>query len=274
MTPARIAAALGAASLLALAACESDDDARLPPPTAAGAETAPAPYIREATSPDLALAIRIPAAARALPGVGERLIADAEAEAADAARRAAERRRERADLFRPSELWIEWSIAYDARGAVSLLGETYLDEGAAEPIQTRATVVFDRAAGREVGFADLFADPRPNAAAMTAVSDAAFAAWAAASPQAERGLALVDERTMVDVRESLRPRAASFERFVLIADEDDASRIAGLSLLYERGLLGARAEGAYTLFVPAAVLAPHLSPEWAARLVTTPAGEG
>jgi hypothetical protein len=247
-----------------LAACGSDGSDRAAP--AAGPPRPPEPYIRETASEELALSIRIPAVARALPGVGDRLLADAEAEAAGVARRAAERRRENPALFRASELWVEWTLAYDGPGALSLLGETFLDEGGANPLEARTSVLYDRDLGREVGFADLFADPRPNGPAMTAVSEAAFEVWSGG-----RNLALIDERTLVDVREALRPRAASFEPFVLLPDARNADRIAGVSLIYPEGVLGPRSDGERRLTIPAAVLAPHLAPAWAARFVEPPA---
>jgi hypothetical protein len=254
-----------------LAACGSDDSGGAP--TVAAAPSAPAPYIRETTNDELSVSIRIPAAVRALPGVGDRLIAEAESQAADVARRAAERRRENAALFRPSELWIEWIATFDSADAVSAQGQAFLNEGGANPYETLTGVAFDRALGREIGFADLFADPRPNGAAMTAVSDAAFDAWAATSPSGGTNLALIDERTLVDVREALRPRASSFDDFLLTRDERDPRRIGGVTLLYPEGALGPRSDGAFRLFVPVSALAPHLTPAWAARFTEPPGPE-
>jgi hypothetical protein len=262
-------AALAFAALLA--ACGGGDSGRAPP--VAAAARPPEPYIREAAGEDLAVSVRIPAVARALPDVGDRLVAEAEAEVADVARRAAERRRENLALFRPSEIWIEWTVAYDGPGALSLLAETFVDEGGANPHETRASVLYDRDLGREAGFADLFADPRPSGAAMIAVSEAAFAAWAEVSPSGGRNLALIDERTLVDVREALRPRASSFASFALTPDARDSDRVAAVTLLFPEGALGPRSDGELRLDIPAAVLAPHLAPAWAARFVEAPGAE-
>ncbi len=244
----------------AVAACESDGPAAGPVAAAGGH------YLRETASEDLTVIIRIPAAVRALPGAGDRLVAEADADAADVARRAAERRDEALGAFTPSELQIEWTVAYDGGGVVSALGETFLYEGGVISSRTRETILYDRDAGREIGVADLFADPRANGPAMTALSDAAFAAWTRVSPHVGEDLALVDERTLVDARETLRPRAGSFAAFVLTPAESDPRRVGGVRLFYPPGALGPRADGAYALFVPISALAPHLAADWASRL--------
>jgi hypothetical protein len=100
---------------------------------------------------------------------------------------------------------------------------------------------------------------------MQAVSDAAFAAWTETSPRVRgQDLALIDERTLIDARESLRPRAESFRTFVLAAAEDAPDRIAAIRLYYPEGALGPREDGPMSLEIPAAALAPYLAPRWAA----------
>jgi hypothetical protein len=259
-------AVLIAVSFAALAGCESDDDDLPPPVPPSPFVQANGDYARETGTGDLSVRVLIPAAIRTLPGAGERVTADVEAEIATVERRAAERRRERPDGFLPSELVIFWSASYQDADVVSMLGQTQLFEGGFGRTEARSTLVYDRVAGREVGFADLFVDPSANGAAMTAVSEAAFQAWAEASPSVRgRSLALVDERTLIDARESLRPRAASFASFVLVPAQA-TSGIAGVNLLYPDGRLGPASDGPFTLFVPAEALAPHLKPEWVAKL--------
>jgi hypothetical protein len=257
-------------ALLALAACESDGDAPAEPVVAA-----PTAYERQTTTDDLTVRILIPASARALTVIGDRLVAEAEAEANEIARRAAERRRESGEgRFTPSELIVVWSVAWEDAGAVSLLRRTRTFEGGFATEEGQSSLLVDRATGRTLGVSDLFADPRPNGPAMTAVSEAAFAAWAEVSPAvAGRDLALVDEYALTDARETLRPRASSFETFVLVPDEDDRSHIGGVELIYPAGMLGSPADGPFTLFIPAEVLAPHLAPAWAARLAGGAGGE-
>lgn len=257
-------------SFLALAACASDGPAEAPPEPAAPA----GPYERQTTTEDLTVRILIPEAARALPVVGDRMIAEAESQAAEIARRAAERRRESAGRgFTPSELIVSWSVAWRDDDAISLLRRTRIFEGGFSTEESRGSLLYDAATGRELAFADLFADARTGGPALTAVSDAAFASWVEVSPSVQgRSLTLVDERTLLDARESLRPRVSSFQTFVLTPASRDPRRIGGVELLYPAGLLGPQTDGPFTLFVPADALAPHLAPDWAARLLPeTPA---
>lgn len=252
-------------AVASLAACESDGDA--PPPVAAEDQTGD--YFRETETEDLTVRIEIPAAARTTPGLGDRLIADAEAEAADAARRAAERRRERPSGFTPSQLIITWTVAYDDGGVLSLSGLTRSYDGVVE--ESRMSLLYDRAAGRELTVADLFGDPRPGGPGMTALAEAAFISWTEVSPSVRgRELALVDEYALSSARETLRSRASSFPAFVLVPPEADRTRVGGIDLFYPEGQLGPRTEGPFTLFVPAAAIAAHLKPEWQARLASEP----
>lgn len=242
--------------IVLLGACETDGGP--PPPTAPAA----GPVVIDTTSEEATVRIRIPEEAALVPGLAEALSAEAQREAADLERRAAERRREAGEsAFTPSELIVNWTAEWSDGEMLSLLRRTRLFEGGFTTVETRATLLVERATGRRLGFGDLFADPRPNGEAMTAVAEAAFAAWETSTDQA-----FVNEYVLSDVQETLRPRAGSFSTFTLVPAQGAPSRIAGVELLYPEGQLGPRTDGPRTLFIPAEALAPHLAPDWIARM--------
>jgi len=257
---------LSCAAAAALAACSSGDAGSSPAPTPPSvAPQAPQAYETHVDTSVLKADVDILALATGLPSVGDRLVATADDLVSDFARRAGASQRENPGYFQRWTLDVHWAPSLGSAEVLSLMGLTQSYEGGAHGTRDYASVLWDKSAGREVSFADMFADPRRNRAAMTAVSDAAFAAWAEASPAVDADLSLIDERTLQDAREVLAPDARSFDTFVLIPNTVGDGRAAGVMLLYGPDVLGPFGDGDYRLFIPAEVLIPHLKPEWARR---------
>jgi len=256
---------LSCAAAVATTACATTDSGSSPVALPRVAPAAPRAYQYQLDTEVLAAGVDIAAVVVGLPGVGERLVASADAQVDDLAQRAAAFRRENPDYFHQWTLDINWSVAFENAEALSLMGATSSYEGGAHGMWGFETLLWDKTAQRELSFADMFADPRRNGAAMTAVSEAAFAAWAEASPAVDTDVSLIDERTLQDARDVLAPNAGSFETFLLIPNTAGDGRAAGVLLLYPPYELGPYSDGDYRLFIPAGVLTPHLRPEWAAR---------
>lgn len=258
----RLPTCLLAVSLLAACAGDKAPPIVLP---ADGETPAPVAYERHEETDALWLDINVTAAATAIPELGARLVGEAEVEARDYKERAERLRAENPDAFRQRALRITWTPALGNARWLSLGGAVERAEGGPHPMHEVDSVLWDKDDGRGLAITDLFADPRRGGAALTALSDAAFAAWAAQSPAVQAAGDLVDERTLDDARRTLAPMASSFEAFVLVPNRQGDGRAAGIELLYPPNTLGPDAEGVYRLFIPADVLAPHLRPEYADR---------
>lgn len=278
---ARAAAVLAVIAASAVAAgCgpgESENGAPARVPIAASpsaSAVSPArPYKREAEDALLVVKVWIAPEATAIPALKDRLLAEAGA-AEDAAR--AQASADQAALgpsFRAHALDIVWRTALDIPAALSLAGERRAVGGGDRAETTVSSILWDRAAGREVGLVELFTDPRPGGEAMTALARAAREALAheraarfADDPEA---MAAIDESL---AETALAPAPEAFPAFVL-AKSGEAQRAGGLKLLYAPYTLGSYAEGGYELAIGADVFAPHLAARWAGAFAAAEGGE-
>ena len=249
------------AVLAATPACAADDDSAITVTRPGGASALPAEtYESNMVVPELYGTIRVEGALRDVDGLGEDLITQSQRQVSDTLDAARSRRQAAPDIFSRWSLSVDWSARYVDADLASAVGVTALTEGRGDPTESFETIVRDLSSGADLPITAFLANRADGGPALRALSEAAFAAWAEASPLVGDNIDLVDERTLVDARDGLAPRASTFAAYALRASQSAPGRIAGFELYFPAGALGHPSEGAYQLFVPAAAVAGQLDP--------------
>lgn len=163
--------------------------------------------------------------------------------------------------FRPHSLDVEWSQAGPTEGRlISFFGTYYTYEGGAHPNLGFQVVNWDLEEAREVVFEDLFEDA---SGARDTLRDALFELILEAKRERLEGSDQSDDE-MLDtwVRPAFESNDEVYERFTF-ARGAETGVAAGLVYHFEPYAVGAYAEGAYEVAVPAGVFINELAPVYA-----------
>lgn len=212
--------------------------------------------IYEAKTPYVEIEIRIQKALDAYPKLYRALKAEGEEFGEECKRDTEESWRMNKSLFSNP---YNFSRVYRLRAAAGRYVSAIVDEseftGGAHPNSTSETLLWDREREERVDFKSLFSDTADNSPAMVALSklvlDAVFAAKKARDMPADS-----NDPWFKDWK-------PEFEIFgsPSLAPSTEAGKSSGVTFHFSPYAVGAYVEGSYTAFVPAAKLAPYLTPE-------------
>lgn len=144
--------------------------------------------------------------------------------------------------------WIEgWQAEAETDGLIALSARTYAYTGGAHGNLLLRSVIWDRAAGRRLEFAELFADPKAAMAVLQPAFCKALDAERAVRRQGEKMPAFSD--------------CPALSTLAVVPVGNGA--ITGFRVLVAPYVAGPWSEGAYEIALAAAPIVPHLSPRFA-----------
>lgn len=199
--------------------------------------------------------------------IRERADVDTEAmiESAEIDKREAE---EGGFTFRPHTLDVEWTQVGPTTGRlVSYFGTYFTYAGGAHPNTNFQLVNWDLEASEEISFDDLFEDAD---AARDTIRDALFERILIAKRERLTDIEMSDEEILNSwVRPAFEANNEVYEFFTFAAAAD-SGEAAGLLYHFEPYDIGAYAEGAYEISIPASVFADELAADYADAFSTAP----
>ncbi len=164
--------------------------------------------------------------------------------------------------FNPYSFSINWSEHFISDRYLSLLKESSSYTGGAHGSESYTSLVWDLSEGREIGLPDFLNNANSGSAALNAI-----ARQLRESLVAEKMLRFdfteEEARQDVPMMEPLAATPGAMSTFVFIPSRDPG-KVAGLTFIYARYVLGPFAEGDYWLYVPASVFTEFLKPEFKA----------
>lgn len=197
---------------------------------------------------------------KAYPGLYDNLLAEGRRELAKQRAQADKDRKETPDIFREGRKY-SFERGYTQRSSigryVSVLRGDYMDGLGAHPNHQTDTILWDADAKKRVSIRPFFKETADNGPTMTAVAAAIRAALVVEKKQRET---YEENDSGIDaVKPSLLKIGA-----IALAPSTEAGKSAGLVSYFSPYIVGAYAEGDYTVFVPWTAFRQYLSLEGAA----------
>lgn len=257
----RAAALALLAALIAAAACGRREQA--PPPAAPAAAPTPVagPLTYESKTPAAEVSLTLPERVGQLPALYARLFAENRNTLDRFAEGAVGEIEELRSAGLPSAPYardIDYAVAAETPRLLSLSVSDYENTGGAHPNGTMRSLTWDKATGRVVATADLFAPNADLAPADKALCDALTAAKTERTGRAEFAGDFTACPPLKGLEATLTPSTT-------------AGKAGGLTVLFSPYMVGPYAEGAYEIVVPQAALRAALAPAYAAEFDGAPA---
>lgn len=196
---------------------------------------------------------------KAYPGLYDNLLAEGRRELAKWRTQADKDRKETPDIFREGRKY-SFERSYTQRSSighyVSVLRGDYLDGLGAHPNHSTDTILWDADAKKRISIRPFFKETADNGPTMTAMAAAIRAALVVEKKKRET---FEENDSGIDaVKPSLLKIGA-----VALVPSTEAGKSAGLVSYFSPYMVGAYAEGDYTVFVPWTAFRQYLSPEGA-----------
>ncbi|MER3546984.1 MAG: hypothetical protein C4338_05005, partial [Rhodanobacteraceae bacterium] len=168
---------------------------------------------------------------------------------------------------RPLQLLIDFKIAARNNDFISVRETGLQDTGGAHPIPIDSTVVYDAQVHLTVTLDDLFANPD---AAHRQLSDYARAELMkkimVQAPKPSEGSPAVIREWKINAQKMIddgtQPSEQNFANFIVCATDNPMQPSPGLVLIFPPYQVAAYVYGTQTVFVPAAVFAQYLKPQY------------
>ncbi len=249
-----------AAALLAACGPKPEEAAQAPPPPTAPAEPA-GPLSYTSKTADAEVSITLPPEVGAIPSLYAKLFSEGRNELdsfAEGAKGELEALRAGGDKPLPYGRSLDYAVTAQTPRLLSLVLNAMENTGGAHPNTLLSTTIWDKAAGKAVAPADLFAPGADMTAADKALCDAIRAA-----KQTRAG----DPALTGELKTCPALTAAS----LALAASTTPGKAGGLIAVFSPYALGPYAEGAYRVVVPASAVQGVLNPAYADQFAGAPA---